>query len=241
MIAAKPYTYFSQVYSHLMKSVDYSYWANYIKEIHSTLGSKHDIALELASGNCNLSKYLKNEFKSLYLTDLSVEMLKLNKTKYSTVSCNMMHLPFKSRFDFIFSAFDSINYLSEEGQILRLANEINSMLTDNGYFIFDVTLKRNSLKYVKDLNRKGKYKGILYKQISKFDHDNDLHINSVELTFSDGKVYKEVHKQKIYDFYYYFDVLESAGLFVAECFDAFSFDDASPDSERIQFIVKRNV
>ena len=241
MIAAKPYTYFSQVYSHLMKSVDYSYWAKYIKEIHSTLGGKNDIALELASGNCNLSKYLKNEFKLLYLTDLSVEMLKLNKTKFSTVSCNMMHLPFKNRFDFIFSAFDSINYLSEESHMLHFANEIQSTLSDNGYFIFDVSLKRNSLKYVKDLNRKGKYKGIEYKQVSEFDHDNNLHINSVEIKLNNGKVYKEVHKQRIYDFYYYFEVLESAGMFVAECFDAFTFNDASPDSERIQFIVKRNV
>jgi ubiquinone/menaquinone biosynthesis C-methylase UbiE len=224
-----------------MKSVDYSYWATYIKEIHSTLGSKNDIALELASGNCSLSKHLKNEFRLLILSDLSLEMLKLGRKKFDSVCCNMLELPFSKKFDFIFSAFDSINYLNDKNQFQHFFKDIKHNLSDSGYFIFDVALKRNSLKYLKELNRKGKYRGIEYKQTSDFDHKNDLHINSVEIKLNNGKVYKEVHKQRIYDFYYYFEVLESAGMFVAECFDAFTFNDASPESERIQFIVKRNV
>jgi SAM-dependent methyltransferase len=224
-----------------MKSVDYSYWANYIKEIHSTIGEPEDIALELASGNCKLSKYLKNEFKLLFLSDLSLEMLRLSRTKLDTVCCNMLELPFNKKFDFIFSAFDSVNYLNDEVQMEKFFKDIKFNLSKSGYFIFDVALKKNSLKHLKELNREGKFRGIEYKQISEFDHNNDIHINSVELKLSNGKVFKEVHKQKIYDFYYYFEVIESAGMFVAECFDAFTFNDASPDSERIQFIVKRNV
>ena len=55
----------------------------------------------------------------------------------------------------------------------------------------------------------------------------------------DGKKYREIHKQRIYDFYFYFDVIEKNGLYVAECFDAFTFKDASPNSERAQFILKK--
>ena len=239
MIPVKPYSQFSQIYSHLMKSVDYSFWANYIKEIHSTLGKKSDIALELASGNCKLSKHLTKEFKSLYLSDISLEMLKLNRSKNNSVCCDMQNLPFKTNFNFIFSAFDSINYLNNEVILQNFFNNIKYHLHKSGYFLFDVSLKHNSIKHLKNLNRSGKYKGIKYKQISEFDDVKSLHINTVEILLANGNNYKEVHIQKIYDFYYYFEILELAGLFVSECFDAFSFNNGSPNSERVQFIVKR--
>lgn len=239
MISVKPYSQFSQVYSHLMNSVDYSFWANYISEIHAALGKKTDIALELASGDCKLSKYLSKEFQSIYLTDISLEMLKLNRTKHYAVCCDMQSLPFKIKFDFIYSAFDSINYLNNEDILQRFFNNIKLNLSSSGYFVFDVALKSNSIKHLKNLNRKGTFKGIKYKQISEFDDVNNLHLNKVEIQQRDGKIYKEVHIQKIYDFYYYFEVLELAELFVSECFDAFSFEDGTPNSERVQFIVKR--
>lgn len=222
-----------------MKSVDYKYWANYISEIHETLGSPSDIGLELASGNCKLASYLKNEFHELYISDLSFEMLKAHKRKQDAVCCNMIHLPFKIEFDFIFSAFDSINYLDDESSLIEFFKNIKVNLSEDGLFLFDISLKKNSLKYVKQLNRKGKFKGIEYNQISKFDEDLDIHSNILEIKLKDGNIYKEVHKQKIYDFYYYFEVLDLAGLYVLECFDAFSFNDGTAVSDRIQFIVKR--
>lgn len=239
MTSVKPYKYFSQIYSHLMKSIDYSFWADYIKEIHTTIGQPSDIALEVGAGNGKLAKYLQNQFSKLYLTDISKEMLRQNKANVDCVCCDMTALPFKDSFNFIFSTFDSINYLSNEDQIKLFFNRIKNNLTDNGYFLFDVSLESNSLKHVENLNRSGEYKGITYIQESYYDKKNKLHINILEIKLPNNKWYFERHEQKIYDFYYYFDVIESEGLFVAECFDAFTFENASQDSERIQFIVKK--
>ncbi len=222
-----------------MSSVDYKFWAKYIKEIHQTIGSTEDIALELASGNCKLAKYLTNEFAELYLTDLSHNMLKYNKSEYKTICCNMLNLPFKTKFDFIFSAFDSINYLSTESELNQFFKKIPDYLTDNGFFLFDVSLMNNSLKYEKDLNREGKFENLEYKQISNINEEKQIHTNIITIQLEDGTIIKEEHKQKIYDFYYYFEVMESAGLIVSECFNAFSFNDGNPDSDRVQFIVKR--
>lgn len=222
-----------------MKSVDYKYWAKYICKIHQTIGKKNDIALEIASGNCILSKYLKNEFKKLYLTDISLEMLKMNDTDFDAICCNMLELPFKNKFDFIFSAFDSINYLNDESQIESFFNNIKNNLTDKGYFLFDAALKHNSIKNLRKLNRKGKFKGFEYIQKSQYNQKNNIHLNTINIKTIDGKFFKEVHKQKIYDFYYYFEALEIAGLYVAECFDAFTFENGTPGSDRVQFVVKR--
>ena len=152
----------------------------------------------------------------------------------------MLNLPFKNQFDFIYSTFDSINYLNEESTLNLFFNRIKNNLKETGYFLFDVSLKKNSEKYEKMLNRKGVYKKIKYEQKSSFDEKSKIHSNIVKLEFPDGKKFEEIHKQKIYDFYYYFDVIESNGLYVVNCFDAFDFKNGSQKSERVQFVVKRD-
>lgn len=48
----------------------------------------------------------------------------------------------------------------------------------------------------------------------------------------------ENHRQKIYPFEEYFRAIDKAGLYVAECFDAFTFNKANAECERVQFVVK---
>jgi len=222
-----------------MGSVDYKYWANYVSEIHETLGNSDDIALEIAAGNCSLAWHLKNNFLKLFVSDISKEMLNKCKKINNKVCCDMVNLPFKTKFDFIYSTFDSINYLNTENRLQNFFTNVYGNLSKKGLLIFDVSLKRNSIKHLKKLNRKGKYKGIEYVQQSSFDDETNIHSNSVTITLKNGKTYTETHYQKIYEFYYYFDVIQTKNLYVLECFDAFTFDDATEYSDRIQFIVKR--
>lgn len=222
-----------------MSSVDYKYWAEYLSEIHQGIGKSSDSALEIAAGNCKLSKYLKSEFGSLVLTDISSSMLKQNRTEFPMVCCNMAELPFKKEFDFIYSAFDSINYLYKDEKLNDFFSTIGRNLTENGCFVFDVSLKNNSIQNVKKLNRKGKYRGLEYTQISEFDEETQLHKNTVLMKNKDDQIFKEIHLQKIYDFYYYFEILENKDIYVYDCFEAFTFEEGTPESERIQFIVKR--
>lgn len=239
--SARQYSHFSKIYSHLMKSVDYSFWANYIVDIHDTLGSSNDIALELASGNCKLSNYFKKtQFNKLYLSDLSFEMLNYCKCSYDRICFDMTSIPFKQKFDFIFSIFDSINYLNTEEKLLLFFNSVRLNMSKDGLLLFDVSFKKNSIMYEKELNRSGLYKGIKYLQKSSFNEKDCIHTNVVQLELPNGEIVEETHKQKIYEFYYYFDALESSGLFVLECFEAFTFNDANENSSRVQFIVKRN-
>ena len=150
----------------------------------------------------------------------------------------MVNLPFKIKFDFIFSIFDTINYLNTEEMFEDFFSKIKFFLNNNKYFTFDVSLENNSIKNVNELNRSGSYKGIDYIQKSEFNRKSKIHTNQIIVRTNDGKEFIETHYQKIYDFYYYFEVIEKSGLFVSECFDAFSFEDGTPESDRLQFIVK---
>ena len=222
-----------------MKSIDYNSWADYIIDISYHYNKKANNILELASGNCLISEKLSGEFNNILLTDNSISMLTNNSVPLKKICCDMTLLPFKNKFDLIFSTFDSINYLIEKVSLKKLFNEVKRVLSKDGIFTFDVSLEKNSTKNLRRLNRKGKYNGIKYIQKSEYDKKEKIHYNFFELTLESGEKIKEIHKQRIYDFEEYFEIIYNCDLIVRDCFDAFTFDDASNKCERVQFIVMR--
>lgn len=220
-----------------MRKVRYDYWADYIYSITNHIISPKPKVLELAAGNCQLAHFLSAYYEDYTCTDLSLAML--NNSKYEIddkVCCDMRMLPFKVKFDLIVSAFDSINYLLYKNDIKKLFNEVHRSLSDKGIFTFDVSLEQNSYKHIKDPTRHGSYKGIKYRQETSFDPSTKLHSNIFYVTGLDGSVKKEIHRQKIYSFETYFELIESSYMVVKECFDAFTYKNAKPNSSRIQFI-----
>ncbi len=234
-----PYSKVSNIYNYLMSGIDYEDWAEYILAIHDSLEGEFENILEIAAGEGKLASYLFLKFNSLILSDLSFDMLKQSKTPFPKVVCDMRKLPFKKNFDFIYSTFDSVNYLLTEDDVTNFFLEVKQILPLNGYFTFDASLEMNSLVYEDDLNREDEFEGIKFRRISKYDDKKRIHKNEFILEFPDGNKYREVHKQKIYPFEKYFELLENCGMIVTGCYEALSFYDANENSERAQFIVRR--
>lgn len=234
------YKHISDLYSHLMKFIDYKKWAKYIFEISKNLKEKEILSLELACGNCSLANYLHNKFKFYVASDLSFNMLLNAPTSIKNkVNCNFLHLPFKNKFNFIFSCFDSVNYLTTKKDFSNMLKEVANILDENGILTFDVSMESNSLKYQKYLNRKGSYNGIKYEQVSRYNYKNKIHSNKFILEFKDGKKVEEIHNQKIYKFEEYFEMISASEFYVVNCYESFTFNNANENSERIQFVLKK--
>lgn len=235
------YKYITKVYKCIMKDINYAQWAEYIYELSSEYVEKDAKVLELAAGNGNLINHLQKYFdKKIIATDLSLNMLRENEKKSNTlmVCCNMNELPFNDKFDLIYSAFDSVNYLLEEEKIIKLFNSVKEILNPEGVFTFDAALEKNSIKYVKSMNREGHCDGIHYKQTSEYDKKTRLHRNYFEIKNSDGEIFTEEHIEKIYPIEYWLNIASKCGFYIMEALEAFSFDDVSKRSERLQLVLK---
>jgi SAM-dependent methyltransferase len=239
-IKAKPYEKLALVYDHLMNHVNYDLWTKYIFKIIKDLVSSDAGILELAGGNGKFSNIFKKYYPNILVTDKSIEMLLNKQSSFPKVCCEMISLPFKKKFDLIYSTFDSVNYLIKEKDLLKLFTEVRKILNDDGIFTFDVSLERNSELFVANHEKGGKDNNVEYDHISIYNKHSKIHRNIFELRMKDGTIYKEVHKQKIYPFPVYFNLLNEAGMFVLNCYEAFSFREAKENSKRVQFIVKRN-
>lgn len=222
-----------------MKTISYHEWGRYIADLKEFYNSDAKSFLEIAAGSGKLAFYLNRIFPNLVLLDISKSMLLRIDKGEKRVCADMTLLPFKKKFDFIYSTFDSINYLNNRKLLQQYFKEVNAILSSNGVFTFDASLENNSIKNVKRLNRTGKFQNIIYTQQSKYDYDTKVHFNKFKVKFENGDIFEEVHSQKIYKFELYFELADNVGLKVVDCFDTFTFEDANSESERIQFIMKK--
>ena len=222
-----------------MKEINYEHWAKYIVEIASDhIKNEHPAVLELASGNCKMAGFLSQRYPNLIASDKSLLMLKWDyKNNLSKICCDMTAIQFKAKFDLIISTFDSMNYLLNKRKLLTLFKEVKRVLKSNGVFTFDVSLENNSLEFDKSNLAEGTVNGYTFTRKSKYYPKLRIHKNVFEIMDKFGKVIREVHKQKIYKFETYFDLIDKAGLYAVECLDAFTFNNGSANSDRVQFIL----
>lgn len=238
MICQKNYDKVASIYPYLMRSIRYDIWARYIYKVVKSYVGENSLVLELGAGNGQLADYFKNYFPDLIISDLSFNMLcNTESNKIPKVCCDMTLIPFKGKFDLIYSAFDSINYLTSKKKLLSLFKEIKLNLKKEGIFTFDVSLERNSLRHMKEPIRRGSYKGIHFVQKSQYSSKSRIHKNYFRIE-KNNEVYEETHRQKIYPFSEYFQLLEKAKLQVLECYETFSFKDGNAGCERVQFLVR---
>ncbi len=230
----------SSIYDGLMNEVNYDNWADYLKEVIGNFSKSKGPVLELACGTCRLAGILKNYFNDIVVSDISFNMLNMSKDKsLKRICCDMTSLPIKSKFPIVLSTFDSVNYLLSEIKLIKLFKEVKEILSDDGVFTFDASLYNNSLDHVKDYISSGDVNGVYFKRDSKFSRRARIHKNIFEIVDESNKTHREIHKQKIYEFHTYFDLIYKSGMKVVECYEAFTFSAGHSESPRVQFIVKK--
>jgi ubiquinone/menaquinone biosynthesis C-methylase UbiE len=236
-----PYLHVANIYSHLMNFVSYKWWARYIYTITRPIVIKNPNVLELAGGNCALAEHLSKLYKNYIVTDISQSMLKRANKKQNRVCCDMTDIPFTKKFDLILTSFDSVNYLLSKKRLLKFFREVCSYLTENGVLTFDAALESNSYKHQKTATTKGKAKGFTYLRKSIYMPLSKIHKNIFAITYPTGEILFETHKQKIYSYDTFFEMAEKSGLYVVNCYKAFSHNKGKASSDRVQFIMKRKV
>jgi len=234
------YKQLSFIYNHLMHEISYKEWADYIYAIYKKHKLPKGYSLELACGNGLIASELQKKIKLLVVSDKSKDMLKSFTIKGANKVCfDMINLPLNNKYAFIYSTFDSINYLTDYKKIKLFFKNIDNVLLPGGCLTFDVSLEKNSFTVEETLNREGVYNGYFYKQQSSYDKKKRIHENNFLIITPEGKHFEEIHIQKIYKFEEYFSAIEKTNLYVSNCYNSFSFDDASDSDERAQFVIKK--
>lgn len=245
------YESFARVYDLFMDNIPYEEWCEYLHGLLKCYGVEEGLVLELGCGTGSMTELLAQKGYDMIGVDNSMEMLEIAMEKRDESGNDILYLLQDMReFELygtvgaVVSVCDSMNYITEEEDLLEVFRLVNNYLDPNGVFIFD-------------LNTMFKYEELLGDNViaenreeSSFIwenwYDEETQINEYDLTLfienEDGlyEKYEETHYQKAYEINRVCELIEEAGMKVEAVYDAFTTAEPHEESERV-YIVAREI
>ncbi|WP_035291431.1 class I SAM-dependent methyltransferase [Clostridium sp. KNHs214] len=244
------YRKFARIYDELInEDIDYQKWCNKIIDICKQNNIKRYSYLDLACGTGNVTEKLGKFFNEIWAVDLSTDMLveaeekmRVQGIKANFVCQDISKLQLNRKFDLITCCLDSTNYLLEEEQLMDYFKGVHSCLKDEGLFIFDI----NSYYKLTEIlgNNTYTYDGeeVFYVWENELE-DDTVHMY-LNFFIRDGQVYSrfdENHMERAYKEEYIEETLKNAGFKVIGKYDNYICDKIKDNTERIVYVVKKNI
>lgn len=246
---SEAYTSFAKVYDTFMDNIPYEEWGTYLTGLLEEYGVKEGLVLELGCGTGSMTEILAGKGYDMIGADNSEEMLEIAIEKRESSGHDILYLLQDMReFELygtvraVVSVCDSVNYVTEEEELIEVFRLVNNYLDPKGVFIFD-------------FNTKYKYQNVLgdrtiaeKRDECSFIWDNyyyeEEEINEYELTlFIQEKEnlyrkFEEVHYQRAYTLEQMLRLVKESGLEFVTAYDAFTRKQPTDTSERIYMIAR---
>ena len=139
------YEEFARVYDMFMDNVEYENWAQYLKERLREYGIEDGLVLELGCGTGTMTELLSEAGYDMIGVDNSEEMLSEAMEKRVESGHDILYLlQDMQEFELygtvraVVSVCDSLNYVTEEEELLQVFRLVNNYLDPEGIFLFDM-------------------------------------------------------------------------------------------------------
>lgn len=242
------YSGFAEVYDMFMDNVPYEEWSKYVLSLLEEQGIKEGLLLDLGCGTGSFTELMASYGFDMIGIDNSDEMLNIAMEKRETSGYDILYLNQDMReFELygtvraVVSICDSINYITEDEDLIDVFKLVNNYLDIDGVFIFDlntITKYENIGDAVIAENREeGSFiwENTYYEEEQINEYDLTLYIKD-----ENGKYdrYYENHLQRAYTLDRIKELLEIAGLEFVASYDAFTRNPVDEESERIYIIAR---
>ena len=225
------YTGFAEVYDLFMDQVPYEKWSGRIIQILSAYGIRDGLVLDLGCGTGSMTELLAGAGYDMIGVDASEEMLELAYEKRAESGHDILYLLQDMReFELygtvraIVSVCDSLNYITEEEELLHVFRLVRNYLDPDGVFFFDMnTIYKYSKMLGETTIAENREEGSF---IWENYYDPEEQLNQYDLTLyirdeDDRYVrFEETHIQKAYALERVLELLEKAGLKAEQIFDS---------------------
>lgn len=144
----------------------------------------------------------------------------------------------------MYSICDSLNYITEEAELIQVFSLVNNYLDPGGIFIFDfnTTYKYREILGDRTIAENREECSFIWENYYYEDEKINEYDLSLFIKEDSGlyRKYEETHFQKAYELEGMKQVLEKAGLQFVTAYDAFTKEAPSDTSERIYVIAREH-
>lgn len=225
------YTGFAEVYDLFMDQVPYEKWSRRITEILKEYGISDGLVLDLGCGTGSMTELLADAGYDMIGVDASEEMLELAYEKRAESGHDILYLLQDMReFELygtvraIISVCDSLNYITEEEELLHVFRLVRNYLDPDGVFFFDMnTIYKYSKMLGETTIAENREEGSF---IWENYYDPEEQLNQYDLTLyirdEDDRYtrFEETHIQKAYALERVLELLQQAGMKAEQIFDS---------------------
>lgn len=225
------YTGFAEVYDLFMDQVPYEKWSGRIIQILSAYGIRDGLVLDLGCGTGSMTELLAGAGYDMIGVDASEEMLELAYEKRAESGHDILYLLQDMReFELygtvraIVSVCDSLNYITEEEELLHVFRLVRNYLDPDGVFFFDMnTIYKYSEMLGETTIAENREEGSF---IWENYYDPEEQLNQYDLTLyirdEDDRYtrFEETHIQKAYTLERVLELLQQAGMKAEQIFDS---------------------
>ena len=242
------YSDFAYLYDSLTHDVEYEKRAGYLEKLFDIhLNKKPELIADVGCGTGTICNILCERGYDMIGIDSSYDMLNVAQEKSNGKSIlylnqDMTEFELYGTVDVILCMLDSLNYLTEDGQIDKFFSLCKNYLNPEGIVIFDI-------------NTVYKFENILSDNIYNFESDEMFY--SWENSF-DGKIcefylnfftenedgtYNRITEQHFERAYTYDEIksaISKSGLELVSVYADMSLDKPDFDEERVFFVAKKH-
>lgn len=240
------YEEFSLVYDKLTEDVDYKSRADYIEEIFARYSKTKPVLIaDLACGTGSMCLELDNRGYDMIGIDASSDMLdvalkKSEGRKILYLNQDICDFELYGTVDAALCLLDSINHLTEDGDLDSLFSLFNNYLNPEGLFIFDVNTKYKFEKILSDNIYTYETDDVFYAWENSYeDGICDMYVN---FFVKDGDTYRRIIQEHSERYYSHEDIeilASKYGFEVLGVFGELTFDSPEEDCQREFWVLKK--
>ena len=250
------YTSFAVVYDTFMDNVPYEEWGEYLHELLIEYGIEDGLVLDLGCGTGTMTEILASKGYDMTGVDFSEEMLDIAMRKRAKSGHDILYLMQDMReFELygtvraIVSICDSMNYLTEDGDLEQVFRLANNYLDPGGLFIFDMNTEYKYRELLGDQtiaeereNCSFIWDNYYYEEEKINEYQLSLFVEDPVLSEKTGqdicRKFQEMHYQRAYSLAEVKAALEAAGMEFVAAYDAFTRNPVRRESERMYIIAR---
>jgi len=240
-VEVEPYTDFAFVYDNLLKYIDYERWYKYIRAVMRKFTAEQNLILELGCGTGRLSAQFSRDNFSIIGVDRSFSMLKVARSmadrNYHIICADIVNFQLKKKPDFIFCVHDTVNYLTDKKEIVKMLGCVKKNMHENSIFLFDITTEQNIYDNFHGKETRYSVKNTQVSWTNEY-HPKEQLVYSY-LTFKkNGRASMETHIQRIYDTDEITNILAREGFNLRHIFSDHTFQKPHEKTRHVNFIVE---
>ena len=250
------YESFAGVYDLFMDNIDYPAWCTYLTGILKEYGIEDGLIAELGCGTGSMTELLAAEGYDMIGIDNSPDMLEVAQEKRVESGLDILYLMQDMReFELygtvraIVSVCDSMNYLTEDGDLEQVFRLANNYLDPGGLFIFDMNTEYKYREMLGDQtiaeereNCSFIWDNYYYEEEKINEYQLSLFVEDPVLSEKTGqdicRKFQEMHYQRAYSLAEVKAALEVAGMEFIAAYDAFTRNPVHQESERMYIIAR---